>query len=58
MVEHLKIETGPSQYGVKDHTKVMKPIYVYSLWYQLKVQLVYKTLWMYGPPIYKLPIQV
>ena len=26
MVEHLKIKTGPSQYGVKDYTKVMKLI--------------------------------
>ena len=26
MVEHLKIETGPSQFRVKDLTKVMKPI--------------------------------
>ena len=25
--------------------------------YILKVQLVYKTLWMFRPPIYKLPIQ-
>ena len=25
MVEHSKIEIGPSQYGVKDRTKVFKP---------------------------------
>ena len=43
MVEHLKIETDPSQFGVKDHTKVMKPIQANPLWYQLKVQNVYKT---------------
>ena len=38
MEVHLGIETGPSQYGVKDHTLVMKPIKVNSLWYQLQVQ--------------------
>ena len=26
-------------------------------WYQMNVQLVYKTLWMFRPPSYKLPIQ-
>ena len=26
MEVHLGIETGPSQYGVRDHTMVMKPI--------------------------------
>ena len=38
MEVHLGIETYPSQKGVKDHTMVMKPIAVYPLWYQLKVQ--------------------
>ena len=26
MEVHLGIESGPSQYGVRDHTMVMKPI--------------------------------
>ena len=34
MVEHSKIETGPSQYGVKDRTKVFKPQRVHLLWCQ------------------------
>ena len=38
MEVHLGIETYLSQKGVKDHTMVMKPIAVYPLWYQLKVQ--------------------
>ena len=43
MEVHLGIETGPSQYGVKDHTIVMKQTKVHPLWYQMKVQNVYKT---------------
>ena len=31
MVVHLKIETGPSQKGVKDHTRVIKPQQVHPL---------------------------
>ena len=38
MEVHLGIEIGPSQYGVKDHIMVMKPIKVNPLWYQMKVQ--------------------
>ena len=57
MVAHLKIEIGPSQKGVKDHTKVIKPQLVHLLSYQLNVQIVYKTPWMFRPSIYKLPIQ-
>ena len=40
MVEHSNIETGPSQYRVKDRIKVFKPQRVHPLWYQLKVQIV------------------
>ena len=43
MEVHLGIKTGPSQNGVMDHTMVIKPMKVYPLWYQLKVQIVYKT---------------
>mgnify|MGYP006873050225 CR=1 FL=1 len=51
MEVHLGIETYPSQKGVKDHTMVMKPIAVYPLWYQLKVQKrVQKHFWTFRPP--------
>ena len=43
MVEHSKIETSPSQYEIKDRTKVFKPQRMYLLWYQMKVQNVYNT---------------
>ena len=50
MVEHSKIETGPSQYGVKDRTKAFKPQRVHPLWYQLKVQIVWNTQWTFRHP--------
>ena len=43
MEVHLGIKTSPSQNRVKDHTMVMKPIKMNSLWYQLQVQYVYNT---------------
>ena len=43
MEVHLGIEASPSQYGVKDHTMVMKPIKVHPLLYKLKVQNMYNT---------------
>ena len=51
MVEYLKNETGPSQYGVKDHTKVFNKKECTRFDTNWKLENVLKPQELFRPPI-------